>query len=381
MAYITCFIGSVFFAYLAKRSRNRCSFIACSIISLLITIVLATLRDYSIGIDTYGYLRLNYYWQGATSFSSIYEYLKYYLQAGNSEPLFALFMGVIAQVTGEYRVFLFMAQTVTMVGVYIGAYRMKDHSDPVLTLLLFYLLYYNYTLNATRQYMALAILFAALHDIEEGRYKRYLIFVIFATLIHNTSILGIPLLVLYHMIYGREIKKQYNMDYLIEKPKKVSIVRRTVIGGLIIIVFYFFDPISHAFVNYGILNSKYLIYLNSESNASFLASRVFLLVEIICLVLTLKTFRKNNAHPDFFVFCSMAFLLLFQLSTAIRAGARIARFFSVINICTIGMMVHCQRGQKKIIFCILVILIAFIFWFYTYAYTNYSYTFPYLLGV
>lgn len=381
MAYITCFIVSTFIAYLAKQSRNKYSFIVCSIISLLITIVLATLRDYSIGVDTYSYLRLNYYWQGASSFNSLHEYLKYYLEAGNSEPLFALFMGVIAQLTDEYRVFLFMAQAVTMVGVYIGAYRMKEHSDPVLTLLLFYLLYYNYTLNATRQYMALAILFAAVHDIEEGKYKRYIIFVLIAALIHNTSILGLPLLVLYHMIYGKEKKEQRDIDDLVEKPKKVSVIRRVVIGGLIIGVFYYFKPISHALINYGILNSKYLIYLNSESNASFLASRMFLLVEIICLVLTLKTFRKNNVHPDFFVFCSIAFLLLFQLSTAIRTGARIARFFSVINISTIGMMVHCQRGQKKILFGILVIMIAFAFWFYTYAYTNYSHTFPYMLGV
>lgn len=378
MVYLTCFIFSVFFAYLAKRAGNRTTFVICSGISLTITILLAALRDYSIGVDTFNYLQMDIYWQGATSFNSIAEYLEYYLLYGRNEPLFALFMGIIAQTTGEYRVFLFTAQTVIMVGIYVGAYRMKDHSDPILTLLLFYLFYYNYTFNAIRQYMALAILFAAAHDIEEGKYKRYIIFVIIATLIHNTSILGFPLLLLYYLLYGRD--KVTNVE-IVKQQKEVTIGKRAVIGGLLISVFYFFEQISNILINIGILSSKYLVYLNSESNATFFASRMFLLVEIVGLVFLIRNFRKNNVHPDFFIFSTLAFFLLFQLSTTIRTGARIARFFSVINIITIGMMVHCQRGQDKFLLCILVILIALMYWVYTYAYINYSHTFPYILGV
>lgn len=378
MVYLICFIISVFFAYLAKRAGNRTTFVICSAFSLIITIMLAALRDYSIGVDTQNYLHMDIYWRGATSFSSITEYLKYYLLYGRNEPLFALFMGIIAQTTGEYRLFLFMAQTVIMVGIYVGAYRMKEHSDPVLTLLLFYLFYYNYTFNAIRQYMAIAVLFAAVHDIEVGKYKRYIIFVIIATLIHNSSILGFPLLLLYLLIYGW---KKETIESFVRKSQKVTIARRIVIGSLLVGAAYFFYEISNLLINIGMLNDKYLIYLNSEANATFFASRMFLLVEIAGLILLIRDFRKNNIHPDFFIFSSIAFLLLFQLSTIIQTGARIARFFSIINISTIGMMVHCQRGQKKFLLCVLVIFIALVYWSYTYAYINYSHTFPYLLGV
>lgn len=378
MTYLICFILSLCFAYLAKLSASKMTFLIFSTISLTIMITLAALRDYSIGVDTLSYLRLNIYWQGATTSGSLIDYLKYYLINGSKEPLFALMLGVIAKVTGEYRVFLFLAQTVIMVGVYIGAYRMKEHANPLLTLLLFYLLYYNYTLNATRQYMALAILFAVVRDIEEGKYKRYIVFTIIATLIHNTSILGFALLLLYYLIYGR---KELPKEETFVQRKKVSILRRIIIFGLLIGVFYFYDPISHTLINYGILNSKYLIYLDLKSNATFFASRMFLMVEIIGLGFFFKPFRNNNIHPDFFIFCSISFLLLFQLSTVIRAGARIARFFSLLNICTIGMIVNSQRGIKKQIICILTISIALLYWIYTYAYINYSYTFPYIIGI
>ena len=379
MAYLTCFLISLLFAYLAKKASDKISFLLFSAISLIIPIMLATLRDYSVGVDTLNYLTADMYWQGASSASSLTEYMKYYLQnGGRSEPLFALFIGIIAQTTGEYRVFLFLAQAVIMIGIYVGAYRMKEHSDPVLTLLLFYLLYFNYSLNATRQYMALAILFAAMHDIEEGKYKRYLIFVIVAMLIHNTSILGIPLLILYYLFYGRSKIQQENIS---AQQKSVSLGKRVVIAGLLIGAYFFFDEIARVLINIGLLNKSYLIYLNLKSNASFLASRMFLLAEIIGLVLIMKSFRNNNIHPDFFLFCTFAFFLLFQLAPVMRTGARVARFFSVINICTIGMAVHGQRGQRKIMVGILVISVALLFWIYTYAYTNYSHTMPYRLGI
>lgn len=377
MVYIACFIASVFFAWLAKRAGNKTAFILCSAFSLIIPIMLAALRDYSVGVDTINYLEMDLYWHGASG-GSLTGYLKYYFQNGGREPIFALFMGIIARVTGEYRVFLFLAQTVIMVGVYVGAYRMKDHSDPVLTLLLFYLLYYNYTMNAIRQYMSLAILFAAIHDIEERKIRRYIVFVVIASLIHNVAVLGIPLLILYYLIYGRS--KARGEDAVFQQ-ERVSLVKRVVIGGLLIGVFLCFSEIAQALIKIGLLNSKYLKYLNSKSNASFLASRMFLLVEIAGLLLIIRQFRSNNIHPDFYIFCTIAFLLLFQLSTVMRTGARIARFFSLINISTIGMMVRGQRGEKKILVGFAVIAVALLYWIYTYGYTNYSHTMPYALGL
>ena len=108
---------------------------------------------------------------------------------------------------------------------------------------------------------------------------------------------------------------------------------------------------------------------------------MFLLVEIAGLLLIIRQFRSNNIHPDFYIFCTIAFRLLFQLSTVIRTGARIARFFSLINISTIGMMVRGQRGEKKILVGFAVIAVALLYWIYTYGYTNYSHTMPYALGL
>ena len=369
MIYLICFFVSVFFAYLASRAGNKATFITFSIVSIAVTVTLAGLRDYSIGVDTMNYLQMDLYWEGAVTARSLGEYLRNYFAGGGKEPLFALFMGVIAQTTGSYRAFLFLSQVFLIGCVYTGAYRLKEHADPVLTLLLFYLLYYNYTFNAIRQYMSLAVLFAATRDMEERRTLRYLIYVVIAALIHNTSILGAALPILFMMTNDTR------------RLKKVSLTRRLILCGLMVGAVYSFDPIARMLIRFGVLSSKYLVYLNSQSNASFLASRLFLLLEMCVLVVFIRPFRKNNKSADYYFFCSIAFLLLFQLSTAIRTGARIARFFSLPNITTLGMLGRCVKGNKRIVVTAGIVFVVLVYWLYTYAITNYSHTYPYRLGI
>ena len=99
MVYIACFIASVFFAWLAKRAGNKTAFILCSAFSLIIPIMLAALRDYSVGVDTINYLEMDLYWHGASG-GSLTGYLKYYFQNGGREPIFA---GPYAEVENQDR--------------------------------------------------------------------------------------------------------------------------------------------------------------------------------------------------------------------------------------------------------------------------------------
>ena len=166
MVYLVCFGISVFFANLAKKTENRKRFIFWSILSILVTVLLAGLRDISIGIDT-----SNYYdnsWKTAVGSSSFWRFMVLYHRAYRAkEYLFAILIGLIAKTTRNYHVFLFAVHLIIVGGFYIGAFRFRKHADPVFSLLLFYLLYYNHSLNVFRQYMAMSILFAAAADLEE----------------------------------------------------------------------------------------------------------------------------------------------------------------------------------------------------------------------
>lgn len=368
MIYLLCFGVSILFATQANRARNRQTFLFFSVLSIAVTVALAGLRDYSIGIDTKNYLRI--YWQPAVSFSSIGEYFKYYFVRGYSEPLFALLVSVIAQLFGEYRVFLFAVHTIIIGCVYVGAFRMKAHANPVFTLLVFYLLYYSQSLNISRQYMAMAIIFAAAADIEKGKYLRYLFFVVIAALLHNTGIFGVMPMVIYRVIYTQR------------EQKNVSLARRFVICTLLVGGVYLFVPMAQLLIRNGLLSRRYLFYMNEEGTSNYLLTLLFLLVEAVGLVLFWKSFKKNNLHADFYIFCSLAFFLLTVMASSLQYGKRIASYFSILNIISLGMLVECQKKKRnREILGAVIILVVFIYWLYVFVYRNASQTMPYILGV
>ena len=189
--YLVYFAVSAYFAYLARESESRKKAILFSLVSIAIPVLLAGARDFSIGIDVENYRTLTRYWMGAASSESLLEYLTIYSASGYGEYIFALYIGLIGQLTGDFRIFLALSHLVIVSGVYIGAFRQRKHVDPVLVLLLFYLFFFSHSLNIIRQYMAMAILFAALADIEQKKYGRYCIAVGVAVMIRPASyILG-----------------------------------------------------------------------------------------------------------------------------------------------------------------------------------------------
>ena len=107
MIYILCFALSAGFAFFANRSKNRFIFLFLSFLSISVMVALAGLRDYTVGIDTYNYLKKQMYWGGAVSADSLWGYFKYYFPLGYGEPLFAVLLGAIAQLTGNFTIFLF----------------------------------------------------------------------------------------------------------------------------------------------------------------------------------------------------------------------------------------------------------------------------------
>ena len=118
MIYLVCFAASVFLAYLASKTDDRKHFWIYSVASVSIMVLLAGLRDFSIGIDVMGYYTKTRYWNGAIQAESLASYMQNYLRSEFSEPLFALLVGCIAKSTGNYHVFLFTVHTIIISCVY-----------------------------------------------------------------------------------------------------------------------------------------------------------------------------------------------------------------------------------------------------------------------
>ena len=368
--YVICFLLSIAFAYLAKRSKRRAMFIFLSILSIAVTVTLAGLRDVSIGIDTSNYYKGT--WATAMMSSSLRSYFRNILRSSSSrfEVLFTILVGLAAKGTGSFHVFKFMIHAIIIVCVYVGAFRMREHADPVFTLLLFYFLYYNHSLNISRQYVSMAIIFAAAADIEHRKILRYLLLVFVATLFHNTGLLGLMPLMIYLVLYPQK------------RLRNVSLTRRLFIIALIAAVYVGFVPLIQLLLSKGVLSAHYATYVRGVKEPIPGSVIIMLFAEAALLALCWKSFRANNKYGDFFLFTSVMFLVLYCMAPMIYYGKRVAAYLSFINIITVGMTTKTfQRKSNQRIIKGLVVFFAAAYWLYFYAYMNGSRTVPYILGV
>ncbi len=369
MVYLFCFCISVLFAHLAKKSRSQSMFVFFSLISIAVTVLLAGLRDISIGIDT-----SNYYWGSWSNAMSLkdmplLDYVFYYLKSyGKFEPLFIFLIGIVVRLTGNYQVFLTIVHLIIISCVYVGAFRMSKHASPELTLFLFYLFYYGKSLNIFRQYMAIAILFAVVGYIEERKHFRYIIFVIIATLIHNSGVVGLLPLLVFRILYPINVNKQ------------VSYFRKVITCAAVVSGTMLFIPVFQFLINLGIISQRYQYYIDAEKASSYIVSVTFLVVEVIVILIFRKGFFKNNTYTDFYVFSAFAFLMLYIMGTSLSYGNRIPAYFSCINIVSVGMLINSQNMiSNKTMVRWGIILVALVYWWYMYPYSNAARTMPYLL--
>ncbi len=367
MIYLLCFGASALFAQFAYKSKAKYAVFIWSAMSIAVTVILAGLRDYSIGIDVENYRTFNIYWGKASDTGTLAEYLKFYSRY-EKEYLFALLVGVIAQYTGDFRLFLFICHFVIITGVYIGAYRQRKNVNPALVMLLFYLYFYSHSLNVMRQYMAMAILFAFVADIQKKRYVRYTIVVLITTLIHSTSFLGLMPMLIYMFMK--------NLQYFGAPKRRKRIIVIGIVGMLVLFV-----PMLKILMSFGLF-TVFDYYINGDEKGWPFIVTAFLLVELAAVYIFRKQFRVNSPYGDFFLICSIAYILLQQLGGLMNYGKRIAGYFSFINILTIASLARCSKQiDNKIIINGGIIAFSLLYWFYFYVLQNASQTYPYVLGV
>lgn len=368
MIYLACFAVSVFFAYLAKKSNKKINIIIFSVLSIAVTALLAGLRDYSIGIDTEHYFARNLYWDGAIKSATLSEYIYEYILSGYGEPLFALITGIISQITGSFEVFLTFVHVVIIGGVYIGAFRLKKYINPEFVLIIFYLFFYNHSLNILRQYMAMAIIFAFFADLLKKKYLRFLIVIIVAMQIHTTAMVAFGLLILHILLFV---------------PKKLGTLKQREIGiaALLAVAVLGFAPLIQIAIKIGVLNQRYKFIFEGKKEPAIIIAGIVVL-GIAAAVFFRKEIRVKTEHYDYILMCSICYLILLMLTFNVYASKRIALYFGLPDMITLGLVESAQTDKKKKwLVRIGIVGVAFVYWFYVYVFRNASETIPYMFNL
>lgn len=388
MIYLVTFLISTILLYLYENKKIKGKFIV--VIALLLPCLLAGARDLSVGTDTDWYPKLLF--DAANSSDGFKNYFNtiVYQNTGwgllykvsSFEIGFSFLTYIIAKITNNFQILLFVIQLIIILPIYFGVKKYKYINENKLiwlSMLTYYLFNYNWGINAIRQCMAISIIFWGISSFINGdksKWLKYFMSLLIAISFHNTAIISIVIIFIYYFV--KEEKNFFSSNIIISDTKKINL-------SSIIIVFAFLACIIMISVPNLLRNiililnvdRKYLNYIGT--NFEIVGSSIFLIPIILIFLMYRKKFKQIYNH-NFYTIMYILYMFSIQLSTASsQFGSRISFFFMVFN--TIGIPTLASspsiKSNKKINYFI-VISTALLYWIYNFMIRNYGNTYPYI---
>ncbi|MBQ3695143.1 MAG: EpsG family protein [Synergistaceae bacterium] len=194
MIYIVVFMSSIFFAWLAERSKDKGIIILCSVISILIPSILGGLRAHGVGVDTIVYGR-NTALQALNS-----PNLAYFVENNRTELGYKILTFYVMKTLEHENWCYFFYQLITNACVYIGLWKHRKIAPITLSLFVFFMFFYNTIFSIMRQGMAAAIVFMGFDNVEHKKYMKFTLYVIVAALFHKSAVLTLVVIGAMHYV-------------------------------------------------------------------------------------------------------------------------------------------------------------------------------------
>lgn len=198
------------------------------------------------------------------------------------------------------------------------------------------------SMNGIRQFLAAAIVFAATKSLVEGKWKTYMLVVLFASLLHQSALIMLPL----YFIVRRKAWTGITFAFLL-------------LAVLIVMGFSYFSDILFA----ALKDTQYGEYKTfNEGGASIIRVLVYA-VPLIIVYFGRNKLKEIFPDSDIFVNISILGLVLLIISTQNWIFARMSIYFSLYHLVLLGWLVKLFRPKdQKLVY------IAIIFFYLCYFY-------------
>lgn len=263
------------------------------VLSFIILCFISAYRDISVGTDT-------------ATYESIFNNLNsefgliYY---DRIEPAWILLNDMVLKFGGDFRHVLIASSLLTLCPLFLIA---KKYSyNPMLTISLYYLLYfYIFSLNITRQLIAVSFILFSIILLLKGKKKLFLLIVVLASLFHTSAL--IALLLIFYRRFPSDL--------------------------FLLILFISIAMLSGVFgVNYiSLITSltKYASYTSAIEFHSLVPSIIFLLIfNCFFILISFTSDRSSDYFKIFFIFA-----IAMNLSIRFPFGSRLLMYFSIFQI-------------------------------------------------
>lgn len=302
ITFLLCLKMNRLFLYF---SETRISWTKKSLLIIVILIIclpiciIAAVRGNTVGVDTSTYIGVL---EEARKFSRFFEFYNY---RNGEEWLYSALTFCVSRFTCGRFLYLGILQLMTVLPLMILAFRHASITPIYKTISIYFFWFFADSMNASRQYVAVAFLLLMYDHLYKKEYKRALLCLIIGSGFHSSAIMvGIGLIVFYFVINST-----------------MSGMNKFILFILIIVLLTFGQRIFLALYSVGILPRRWILYINTfvygDSNLSarwnylrigIVVEIAFRMIILVFLCFVLKR-EKNIELENYFIMYIMDIII------------------------------------------------------------------------
>lgn len=356
MEYIVCFVISILFMYFGEKkiSLTGSGFNVYILLSALCPIVLAGIRDISIGIDVTWYVTPSYF--AALSQSSLDSYLKYMAE---DDLGFFIYVFIITKIFNNLCVLMTLNHLVIILPIIYVLYQFKkEYSCSMWFGYGIWLLYdYNMSLCIIRQSMSLSIAMLALLYLMKKKWIYVFIWGALAVSFHKTTFIFLLLSLFFYYI-------SFKINSIRSQKVLVALILGAIFLGKIILSY-----------TMPYLASKYSERLDSSESMSGGVYTILFLLLTSLYPFAKSIIKKKILYPQFIMYLPLIGFVLYIVSRNFGYLSRMAYPFNVMMIFTIPIVMKSKWLKIGMLSALLV------FWIVSICIRVDWETYPYLISI
>lgn len=344
MIYLFVFVLSTLFMRFASNYYNKSAllFLIFSLLAIMPPILIGGLRDSTVGTDTSAY--------PVTAFNALQNGIsaETLLLLSYIEPFYFLLSFVGIKIFGnDINSILLITQIIIIICTYIACFRLKKIAPPTLSWTLYLFLFFNMSLNAMRQNIAISIVFLGFTYLIERKLFKFLIYVFIAFMFHKSAIISL-LLIPCIFIESNKVNK-----YMI-------------LGAVILFVSY--SAILKNSLSFDIMDKYEQYQVGGEYEGKLSYSE--LILRIVFLSLLFCRTPKNEKRQYFFnvmtLFICEFFINLLQVWS--RFIGRLGQYIFILYIVYVPYYLYRNKinGKSRIDNIFFTFAVVIIYWYYVY---------------
>jgi transmembrane protein EpsG len=202
---------------------------------------------------------------------------------------------------------------------------------------------YTISMNGMRQFLAAAIVMTATKFLLEGKWKPYILIVVLASFIHQSSLIMIPI-------------------YFIVRRKAWTRSTAMLLGLAVLIVVGFNEFSELLFT--AIKDTQYSNYASFDEGGANILRAIVWIIPIVIAYFGREKLRSLFPKSDIIVNVSLVGVVLMIIATQNWIFARMAIYFNLYQLILIAWLIKVFREKDQKLIYIVILVFYFLFYFY-----------------